>query len=339
MPTAVRRRIREAVGRRVTFRAVANQRGDSGGNMAGLATGVRQHRIGTSIAVIIAVVGTTLMAFVGVAAAASPPGPPTGVTATAGVGQATVSWTAPTDLGGGLINAYIVTPFVGYAPQPPTIFHSAATTETVTGLTNGWTYRFKVQASNASPIAVGTGTGPPSRASNPVIPATVPDAPTIGIATAGVAEATVSWTAPAFDGGSPISGYVVTPFVDGVAQTPATFDSTATTQTVTGLANDTSYRFRVQAINAVGTGGQSGESNSVGASLPVPDAPTIGTATGGIGQATVSWSAPASDGGSPIIGYEVTTYLGTVAQPAILFNDTSTTQTITGLTNGVPYNF
>ena len=42
-----------------------------------------------------------------------------------------------------------------------------------------------------------------------------------------------------------------------------TFSSTATTQTITGLVNGTKYRFRVQAINAVGTGGYSTVTNPV----------------------------------------------------------------------------
>src|SRR4051812_5705055 len=108
--------------------------------------------------------------------------------------------------------------------------------------------------------------------------ATVPGAPTIGTATAGPGQATVSWTAPASDGGSPITGYVVTPFVGFAPATSTTFNSTATTQTVTGLTNGTSYRFKVAAINAIGTGSQSGLSNPV-TPVTVPNAPTIGTAT------------------------------------------------------------
>lgn len=39
-----------------------------------------------------------------------------------------------------------------------------------------------------------------------------------------------------------------------------------------------------------------------------PDAPTIGTAVAGNGQVIVAWTAPASDGGSPITAYEIKTY-------------------------------
>ena len=66
---------------------------------------------------------------------------------------------------------------------------------------------------------------------------------------------------------------------------------------MTGLTNGTTYTFTVAAINALGTGGPVGVSNAV-TPPPVPEAPTIGTATAGNAQATVSWTAPGSDGGS-----------------------------------------
>src|SRR5207245_10439865 len=43
----------------------------------------------------------------------SVPGAPTGVTATAGHGSATVSWIAPASTGGSAITSYTVTPFIG----------------------------------------------------------------------------------------------------------------------------------------------------------------------------------------------------------------------------------
>jgi hypothetical protein len=68
---------------------------------------------------------------------------------------------------------------------------------------------------------------------------------------------------PASDGGSPITGYVVTPYIGYFALSPTTFNSTATTQVVIGLTNGTTYRFRVRAINATGTGAYSKVTNPV----------------------------------------------------------------------------
>jgi SAM-dependent methyltransferase len=73
--------------------------------------------------------------------------------------------------------------------------------------------------------------------------------------------------------------------------------------------------------------------------LGVPDAPTIRSATAGNGNATLSWTAPASDGGSPIVGYAVTACVLDRQPKGRIFNSTATTQTVTDLTNGEQYRF
>jgi hypothetical protein len=91
----------------------------------------------------------------------------------------------------------------------------------------------------------------------------VPDAPAIvRNAAGGDQTATVSWRVPA-DGGSPITGYVVTPYIGYVPLAPRLFAATSTTRTLTGLTNGTTYRFRVQAVNVLGTSGASAISNPV----------------------------------------------------------------------------
>jgi len=91
------------------------------------------------------------------------PGTPTGVSATADNGSATVWWTAPGN-GGSAIASYTVTPYIGSAAQTPiTISGNPPTTSaTFTGLTNGTAYTFTVSATNA------IGTGPASAASNAI---------------------------------------------------------------------------------------------------------------------------------------------------------------------------
>jgi hypothetical protein len=249
-----------------------------------------------------------------------PPGAPTNVTATPGNGQATVTWAAPASNGGSPITSYTVTS----SPGALTATSSGALTAIVTGLTNGIAYTFTVTATNL------LGTGPPSAASTPVTPATLPGAPTNVTATAGHGAATVTWTAPA-DGGSPITGYTVTSTPDGKT---ATTNGTTTTATVSGLTNGTAYTFTVTATNAIGTGPPSAASKSVTPTGP-PGAPTNVTATPGNGQATVSWTAPASNGGSPITSYTVTSSPGglTASTTGAL------TATVTGLTNGTAYTF
>ncbi|MDD2721386.1 MAG: fibronectin type III domain-containing protein [Gallionella sp.] len=87
----------------------------------------------------------------------------------------------------------------------------------------------------------------------------------------------------------------------------------------------------------MGTGPSSAASNSVIPSIAVPGAPQNVSATGGATRASVSFNPPASDGGSPILGYTVT------ANPAgptdSNANGTALTHLITGLVGGTTYTF
>jgi hypothetical protein len=256
------------------------------------------------------------------------PDAPTSVSATAGAGQASVSWNAPAS-NGAAITGYAVTRYVAGVAQG-TSNVGVVTQATVGGLTNGTTYTFRVAAKNVA------GAGAESTDSNAVTPMTVPDAPTGVSATAGAGQAAVSWSAPVSDGSSPITGYDVTPYVAGVAQ-DTTSVGAVTTATVGGLANGTTYTFRVVAKNAVGTGAQSIDSNAV-TPMTVPGVPTNVAATLGAGQATVSWSAPASNGGSALTGYDVTRYVGGVAYGTSSVGVVTQT-TVLGLANGTTYIF
>ncbi|MGY0557684.1 putative Ig domain-containing protein [Lysobacter sp. A378] len=107
--------------------------------------------------------------------------------------------------------------------------------------------------------------------------ASPPDAPTIGTATAGDAQASITFTAPADDGGSAITGYTVTSSPGSI-----TANGPASPITVTGLTNGTAYTFAVTATNNAGTGAASAPSNSVTpmAPIPVPEVTSIAPDTG-----------------------------------------------------------
>jgi uncharacterized protein (TIGR02145 family) len=160
---------------------------------------------------------------------------------------------------------------------------------------------------------------------------TVPGAPTITAATAGNTQATVSFTVPTSDGGSAITEYTVT---SSPASSPATFTGTTSPIVVTGLTNGTSYTFTVVATNEVGNSVASDASETVTPFISVPDAPTSPVATAGFEQASVAFTAPASDGGSAITEYTVTSSPGDLTATG-----TTSPIVVTGLANGTSYTF
>ena len=114
----------------------------------------------------------------------------------------------------------------------------------------------------------------------------LPPGPAINVtAVAGSGEATVSWDAPASDGGSAITQYTVTSDPDRLT---AVVDSSTLSATVTGLAGGIAYTFTVTATNAAGASEASAPSNSV--TLPIP--PAVPALSGwGFGALTVVMGA------------------------------------------------
>jgi hypothetical protein len=172
-------------------------------------------------------------------------------------------------------------------------------------------------------------------------PATVPGTPTIGTADPGSTTATVRWTPPASDGGSPITGYLVRSYAAGhttpSGSVTAAVDSTSAV--VTGLTNGTSYRFDVAAVNAVGTSPASALSSSTTPQVSLAPLPQNVTADPGNTSATLAWTAPSNTSG--ITGYRLRAYPGTSGKAARSVTVASglTSAPVTGLVNGTAYTF
>lgn len=130
---------------------------------------------------------------------------------------------------------------------------------TASGLTNGTPYTFTVKALDAEWRVTHS-------AQASATPRTVPGVPTGVTAAAGNGQATISFTAPADNGGSDITGYIVTSSPGGITANGATGPIT-----VTGLTNGTEYTFTVTAVNIAGNGPASSASNAV-----TPHAPSSG---------------------------------------------------------------
>jgi hypothetical protein len=246
------------------------------------------------------------------------PGAPTGFIATFGNASVSLSWSAPADNGGFAISSYKVTDANSGVTR--CTVSAPATTCTVTGLTNGSTYSFRVVATNGAALVSVSAT------SNQVVPKTTPSAPQNVALTAQDGALKVTWSA-GNTGGSAITGYTAT-------ATPGDFTCTTagTTCTISGLANGATYSIKVVATNVVGAGAASAAVSAVPDIAPA--APTSVQVTASPTKLAISWSAPADNGGTSVLGYRAT------ATPGGDFCETTAPTTsceITGLTNGTAY--
>ncbi|MEI6797430.1 MAG: fibronectin type III domain-containing protein, partial [Methanomassiliicoccales archaeon] len=211
---------------------------------------------------------------------------------------------APAFEGGSRVDNYVIyQDGVALTTLPQT------TNAAIGGLQNGRTYSFAVAAHNAA------GLGPFS-ASATVLPYTAPDAPRGLTAVAGEAMVSLTWIAPAFDGGRTVDYYVV--YQDGVAL-PSPF--TTTSANISLLRNGQTYAFAVVAHNAAGNGTRSGSVSATPVAPPgVPSGVTLVVDGNKI---VINWTAP-EDGGSPILYYRVFRG-GAGHDPAFIANATGTT--------------
>ena len=209
---------------------------------------------------------------------------------------------------------------------------------TVSGLTNGTEYKFKVRAVN------GTDSGAASPESNAVTPATTPAKPDKPTVSGANGQVTLSWTAGS-NGGSAITGWKYTRKVgdDWDDDWTAVPNSGADTSsyTVPNLTNGTAYKFKVRAVNANGDGAESDESDAV-TPATTPAKPTGLTVSGGNGQVTLSWTA-GSNGGSAITGWKYIKHSSNAwdsSWTAVPNSGADTTSyTVPNLTNGTAYKF
>ena len=213
----------------------------------------------------------------------------------------------------------------------------------ISGLTAATKYGVQMRAANGTASArEGAWTTAVTATTNAAV---APGAPTEVRADAKNTAAAVTWTAPVDDGGAAISGYTVTATPTSGSAVTKTVGGSVRATKMTGLSNSATYSVTVAATNSVGTGTASTPAVTVEPTTVAPDAPTGITATAGNAKLTVSWTAPADNGGSAISGYKAyyrTTGSATAWTTPANANTTcdsttvsSTSCEISSLTNGV----
>ncbi|WP_238536046.1 fibronectin type III domain-containing protein [Candidatus Nitrosopumilus salaria] len=256
--------------------------------------------------------------------------------ATRGDAKVNLSWTKPYD-NGSPITSYKITYWqIGTDDFKKKTVASESTSAQITGLTNDASYAFKINSINAlgqSPDS-NVDSATPSKSVVAKVPNQVRGV--TGIPSNG--QVFLSWIEPS-DNGSFITSYRVTVNEKGstVSTTyPNIGDVTKTT--IIGLKNNVSYEFKLSAVNSVGIGKES-NSITVTPNNKVPIAITNLKSSSGNGKVMLSWSvsSPALD---QITGYRVREFkTGSDSFVSYSVVGKSTSITIDGLTNGVPYGF
>ena len=217
-----------------------------------------------------------------------------------------LSWSAPRDDGGNMIAGYQIQFSADQGLSWSVLVVNTGSTETTysdVDLAPGTTRYYRVLAINS------VGPGTPSNVASATTDAVLPDAPQNLAAVAnGTSRIDLAWSAPTFDGGSPVIGYRI-----DVASSPdggrtmlvANTGSTTTEYSHGNLDPATRQYYRVLAINAEGTGPPSNVAGTT-TDATVPDAPTnLGATATSTTRIDLTWNAPAYDGGAAVTGYEI----------------------------------
>jgi hypothetical protein len=255
---------------------------------------------------------------------------PTGFAATGNIGgtftagTVTLSWSSVTGADNGyavqtLLNGVQIGDLVGVIGQ-------STNNLVVSGLQGGSEYSFKVRAISTSAVSSWSA----AVTATPVTAPATPPKPTHVISRL---TATVNWSAPLSDGGSAITGYLITEANSGVTQTAL---SSARTVQFENLTAGEKVKFNVSAINSVlasGTVSTNSDETTL-ANVPGQVTGVSVAATSVADEIRITWTNP-SNGGSELTQTKV--YLvsaGNDVQTATLANTSLTSHTFSGLSTG-----
>ena len=238
-------------------------------------------------------------------AAATPFAAPTGASsvgslnAAPSAGSVLLSWIPPTSVGtANVINYYIYQKLTSAVDWVLLSSTQVAPAYTISNLTPGTSYDFKVQANNG--LVLG------SPAVITASPFNLPSAPTnllVTKATATPSSVTLTWGNPSSNGGSLVTSYQIQQKLSS-SSTWVTVASNNLTNTflATSLLTNSSYDFSITPINAAGYGSPAYVTVTT---YSLPSAPTNLLATSSYYTLSLSWLTPSFDGNTPILGYQI----------------------------------
>ncbi len=251
-----------------------------------------------------------------------------------GATSARLTWQAPADSGDSPVTGYVVE--LRQAGELVERLAPTATSALFAGLAPETAYTVTIAAVSAA----GTGADATATVTTPAAPplATVPDAPEQPRAVLlPSGDVQVDWTAPAEDGGSPVTGYLLRIDVDGVLR-PAV-GTGSTRYVVTGIASGQTVVASVIAVNAVGESEVSFPSGPVTRPAPieptVPNAPAAPSVTA-LGARSIGMTLGIT-GGDDITGHVVEVLRGESIVATARLGASDNVTTFADLEPGVRY--
>ncbi len=216
------------------------------------------------------------------------PSPPRFLTATAGNGQIQLSWTAPASNGGSALTNYRIYRDGAFLVE----VDSLTTSRIDTALGNGAQHVYAVSAVNSADEGLLSGNATATTWN-------VPGAPVLTSVSSGNKQISLIWTAPATNGGTPITQYRI--YRDGAILT--TVEPTIYSHIDSGLSDGEFHAYRIDASNIVGNGTLS--SSRSAETFHIPTSPTGVQVASGVNQITITWGVPADQGNTPLTVFRV----------------------------------
>jgi fibronectin type 3 domain-containing protein len=228
------------------------------------------------------------------------PSAPSSVSAVAGSNAVSLSWGQPTSDGGAPVTGYRVFKSTDSIPKSHALLGPVTDYED-TAVADGQAYHYWVAAINS----VGEGALSEEVIAIPGSIASLPSEPRSLEAMPGDGSVGLTWISPISSGNLPLLGYKIYrgPTEDAMVLLATLTQSQSYVDTA--VSNRQAYVYHVLAFNLMGDGPASEKAWVTPMDASVPSGPLNLAIVTGNHTAALTWGAPVSDGGSPILGYRV----------------------------------